>query len=54
MRHHKLYSNLGKCSFGMDRVQYLGYIVDAHGVHVNLAKIQVISDWTTPTMLTEI
>jgi hypothetical protein len=38
----------------MDRVQYLGYIVDAHGVHVDPAKIQVIHDWPTPTMLTEL
>jgi hypothetical protein len=41
---HKLYANLEKCSFGMDMVQYLGYIVDAHGVHVDLTKIQVICD----------
>jgi hypothetical protein len=38
----KLYANLEKCSFGMNRVQYLGYIVDEHGVHVDPAKIQVI------------
>jgi hypothetical protein len=28
LRKHKLYSNLEKCSFGINRVQYLGYIVD--------------------------
>jgi hypothetical protein len=38
----------------MDRIQYLGYIVDAHCVHVDPAKIQVICDWPTPTTLTEI
>ena len=31
LRQHKLYANLEKCSFGMNRVQYLGYIVDEHG-----------------------
>ena len=36
---HKLYSNLEKWSFGMDKVEYLGYIVDKHGVHVDLSKI---------------
>ena len=30
LQKHKLYSNLEKCSFGMNRVQYLGYIVDEH------------------------
>jgi hypothetical protein len=48
LRQHKLYTSLEKCSFGMDRVHYLGYIVDHHGIHVDLAKIQVICDWSTP------
>jgi hypothetical protein len=38
----------------MGRVQYLGYIVDENGVHVDLAKIQVIHDWPDPTTLTEL
>ena len=36
---HKIYENLEKCSFGMNRVQYLGYIVDEYGLHVNTSKI---------------
>jgi hypothetical protein len=54
LRQHKLYANLEKCSFGMNRVQYLGYIVDEHGVHVDPTKIQVIHDWPAPTTLTEL
>jgi hypothetical protein len=54
LRQHKLYSNLEKFSFGMERVQYVGYIIDAHGVHVDAAKIQVIHDWPTPTPLTDL
>jgi hypothetical protein len=38
----------------MNMVQYLGYIVDEHGVHVDLANIQVIHDWSTLTTLTEL
>jgi hypothetical protein len=38
----------------MNRVQYLGYIVDEHGVHVDPTKIQVIHDWPAPTTLTEL
>ena len=41
---HKIYANLEKLSFGMNKVQYLGYIVDEHGVHVDPYKIQVICD----------
>jgi hypothetical protein len=44
LRQHKLYANLEICSFGMNRVQYLGYIVDENGVHVDTANIQIIHD----------
>jgi hypothetical protein len=50
----QLYVNLEKCSFGMTRVQYLGYIMDEHGVHVDPTKIQAIRDWSAPTTLTEL
>ena len=38
----------------MDRVHYLGYIIDQHGIHVDPTKIQVIHDWLAPTTLTEL
>jgi hypothetical protein len=38
----------------MNKVQYLGYIVDEYGVHVDPSKIQVICDWPAPTTLTEL
>jgi hypothetical protein len=54
LRQHKLYANLEKFSFGMNKVQYLGYIVDEHGVHVDPAKIQVIHDWPALITLTNL
>jgi hypothetical protein len=38
----------------MDRVHYLGYIVDQHGVHVDPSKIQIICDWPAPITLIEL
>ena len=38
----------------MTQVQYLGYIIDEQGVHVDPAKIQVIRDWPSSTTLTEL
>jgi hypothetical protein len=38
----------------MDRVHYLGYIVEVHGVHKDTAKIQVFRDWPAPATLTEL
>ena len=40
-----------KCTFGMTEVQYLGYIIDEQGVHVDPTKIQVIRGWPSPTTL---
>lgn len=51
---HKLYANLEKFSFGTQRIQYLGYIVDENGVHVDPTKIQIIWDWPASTTLTEL
>jgi hypothetical protein len=51
---HKVYANLEKSSFGMNKVQYLGYIVDEHGVHVDPSKIQAICDWPTLTTIIEL
>jgi hypothetical protein len=38
----------------MIQVQYMGYIIDEWGVHVDPTKIQVIRDWPAPTTLTEL
>ena len=54
LRQHKLCANLEKRRFGMTQVQYLGYIIDERGVHVDPAKIEVIQDWPAPTTITEL
>jgi hypothetical protein len=38
----------------MERVQYLGHIVDEHEVHVDPAKIQVIHDRKSPITLIDL
>jgi hypothetical protein len=54
LRQHKLYANLEKCLFGMQRIQYLGYIMDEQCVQVDPSKIQFINDWSAPKTLTEL
>ena len=39
LRQHKLYANLEKWSLSMDKVHYLGYIVDQHDIHMDPANI---------------
>ena len=45
---------MDKCSFGMQSIQYLGYIIDREGVHVDPTKIQIIRDWPPPQSFTEL
>ena len=54
LQKHKLYANMDKCSFGMQSIQYLGYIIDHEGVHVDSTKIQIIRDWPPPQNFTEL
>ena len=51
---HKLYANLENCSFCMNMVQYLGYIVDEHELHVDPSNIKVIHYCPASTTLIEL
>ncbi|GJV92076.1 putative reverse transcriptase domain-containing protein [Tanacetum coccineum] len=35
------------------KVQFLGYVIDSQGIHVDPAKIESIKDWASPKTLTE-
>jgi hypothetical protein len=39
-----LYCNLDKCTFCANRVAFLGYVVTAHGIEVDPAKIEPIEN----------
>ncbi|GKC26488.1 putative reverse transcriptase domain-containing protein, partial [Tanacetum coccineum] len=38
----------------MNRVQFLGHVIDSEGIHVDPAKIESIKDWESPKTPTEI
>ncbi|KAJ8752693.1 hypothetical protein K2173_006495 [Erythroxylum novogranatense] len=42
------YANLEKCSFCMDTVVFLGFIVGAKGLQVDEEKVKAIREWPTP------
>ena len=43
-RREKFYGNMKKCSFGMDQVVFLGYVVSSKGVFINENKVKAIVD----------
>jgi hypothetical protein len=50
LRSEKLYANLKKCSFCMEKIVFLGYIVTAQGIE----KVKAIRDWPTPKSVSEV
>ena len=49
-----LYANLKKCTFGVDKVVFLGFVVSSKGVHVDETKIKAIKTWPQPTNLQQV
>ena len=51
LRKERLYANMDKCLFGVDKLVFLGFVVSCKGVHVDEAKIDAIETWTQSTNL---
>ncbi|KAI5311989.1 hypothetical protein L3X38_041162 [Prunus dulcis] len=54
LRTNQLQLNGKKCEFGKQHLVYLGFIVGAGELKVDLEKVQVLSQWTTPYTVTEV
>uniref|UniRef100_A0A2N9HW93 RNA-directed DNA polymerase n=1 Tax=Fagus sylvatica TaxID=28930 RepID=A0A2N9HW93_FAGSY len=54
LRKEKLYANLKKCSFCLDKVVFLGFVVGAKGITVDEEKVKAIKEWPTPKSITEV
>lgn len=54
LKEHHLYLKLEKCEFHHDTIQFLGYIIDHHGIHMDQRKMQAIKDWPQPTTIKEL
>jgi len=48
LRSEQLYANLKKCTFCMEKIVFLGYVVSAQGIEINEEKAKAIQDWRTP------
>ena len=47
LRKNRLFANRDKCTFSVDSVVFLGFIVNKRGVHVDPEKIKAIREWPT-------
>ena len=48
LREKKLFAKLSKCEFCVKEVSFLGHIVSAEGIRVDLGKIEAIVSWKPP------
>jgi hypothetical protein len=54
LRKEKLIANLEKCSFCIDHVVFLGFVVSGKGIEVDESKVKAIKDWPTPTNVSQV
>ncbi|XP_049346719.1 uncharacterized protein LOC125811260 [Solanum verrucosum] len=54
LRNEKLYVNFKKCSFCVDRVVFLGFVVSSSGVEVDDEKVEAIRSWPTPKSISDV
>ena len=45
---NSLFANIDKCTFCVDSVVFLGFVVNKNRVHVDTEKIKAIQEWPTP------
>ena len=43
--------NPAKCQFGVSSLQFLGHLIDEHGIHPLADKVKVIQDYLQPTSM---
>jgi hypothetical protein len=48
LRKHKLYAKFYKCEFYQKEIQYLGHVISAEGIVVDLEKTKSIMEWPVP------
>ncbi|GJZ82542.1 reverse transcriptase domain-containing protein [Tanacetum coccineum] len=48
LKDQKLYAKFSKCVFWIQKVHFLGHVVNAKGVHVDPAKVEAIKKWEVP------
>ena len=54
MRDKQLYAKFSKCEFWLREVSFLGHVVSASGIRVDLSKISAILNWKPPRNVLEV
>ena len=53
LKGHQLYAKFSKCEFWLTEVRFLGHIVSASSVSVDLEKVEAVMSWERPKSVFE-
>jgi hypothetical protein len=53
LRQQQLYAKFSKCEFWMEEVSFLGHVLSAKGVAIDLRKTEAVSKWQSPKSMIE-
>ncbi|KAL0551952.1 hypothetical protein IC582_011045 [Cucumis melo] len=51
---NKLYAKFCKCELWLKKVSFLGHIISSEGVSVDRTKIEVVTSWLRPSIVSEV
>ena len=54
LKDHQLYVKFSKCEFWLTEMKFLGHVVSASGVSVDLEKVEAVMSWERPKSVFEI
>jgi hypothetical protein len=54
LRSNQLYAKFSNCEFWLTEVAFLGHVISAGGVSVDLSKVKDVLNWMPPTTVSEI
>jgi len=54
LRQNQLYAKFSKCDFWLEKVTFLGHVLNVEGVIVDPAKIEAVKEWEQPRNVTNI
>ena len=54
LRTKQLYAKFSKCEFWLDKVMFLGHVIFADGVYIDLSKTAAIMNWEPSKNVTEV
>ena len=54
LREFGIQADVDKCKFHVTETKYLGLIISTEGIKMDLAKVEAIWNWNTPTCVKDV